>query len=163
AERVAADPPDHGHGGAESRRRDGLIGPLAAGRAQQIVAGNRLAGPRQTRHPDDQVHIQTTDHCHPQSLHRGMLASAHLMTQAARDSPGRTPAASSRRPYPVLTLRERLVFPLTTFPLVAGREASLRAVEEASHGERQLVLLAQKHSETEEPRATDLHTSGILA
>src|SRR3979490_278435 len=72
-------------------------------------------------------------------------------------------ATATRRPYPVLTLRETLIFPLTTFPLAVGREASLRAVEEASRGARQLVLLSQKQSETEEPNAADLHTSGTLA
>src|SRR5262249_47158797 len=75
----------------------------------------------------------------------------------------RTRSTSSRRPYPVLTLRETLVFPLTTFPLAVGRESSLRAVEEASRGARQLVLLAQKEAETEEPGSEDLHTSGTLA
>jgi ATP-dependent Lon protease len=72
-------------------------------------------------------------------------------------------SASTRRPYPVLTLRETLIFPLTTFPLAVGREASLRAVEEASRGARQLVLLPQKESDTEEPMAADLYTAGTLA
>src|SRR6266851_6919479 len=85
------------------------------------------------------------------------------MTQVAPDPPRRKPAVSSRRPYPVLTLRETLVFPLTTFPLAVGRETSLRAVEEASRGGRQLVLLVQKQSELEEPGADDLHTTGTLA
>jgi ATP-dependent Lon protease len=85
------------------------------------------------------------------------------MPEATPEPPRRKPAASSRRPYPVLTLRETLIFPLTTFPLAVGREASLRAVEEASRGARQLVLLSQKQSETEEPEAADLHTSGTLA
>ena len=85
------------------------------------------------------------------------------MTEIAPDSPRRKPAVSSRRPYPVLTLRETVIFPLTTFPLAVGREASLRAVEEASRGGRQLVLLAQKQSETDDPGAQDLHTSGTLA
>src|SRR5262245_56804426 len=77
------------------------------------------------------------------------------------------PAARRRRgaarAYPVLTLRETLVFPLTTFPLAVGREASLRAVEEASHGARQLVLLVQKDADTESPTPADLYLSGVLA
>ena len=60
----------------------------------------------------------------------------------------------------MLTLRETLIFPLTTLPLAVGREASLRAVEEASRGARQLVLLAQKQSDTEEPWPADLYTAG---
>src|SRR5579859_5733836 len=92
-----------------------------------------------------------------------MLASWH-MPRVGPERPRRKPAAAStRRPYPVLTLRETLIFPLTTFPLAVGREASLRAVEEASRGARQLVLLAQKQSETEEPLAADLYSAGTLA
>jgi ATP-dependent Lon protease len=71
--------------------------------------------------------------------------------------------ATPGRPYPVLTLRETLVFPLTTFPLAVGREPSLRAVEEATRGSRQLVLLVQKEAETEEPGPTDLYEIGTLA
>jgi ATP-dependent Lon protease len=86
------------------------------------------------------------------------------MTEVAPKPPRRkSAAASTRRPYPVLTLRETLIFPLTTFPLAVGRESSLRAVEEASRGARQLVLLAQKQSDTEEPLAADLYTAGTLA
>src|SRR2546421_13126251 len=85
------------------------------------------------------------------------------MSAATPDNRSRKPAASSRRPYPVLTLRETLIFPLTTLPLAVGREASLRAVEEASRGGRQLVLLAQKESDVEEPSSADLHTAGTLA
>src|ERR1700730_14197493 len=87
-------------------------------------------------------------------------AETRTLTKPARR---KAAAASTRRPYPVLTLRETLIYPLTTFPLAVGRESSLRAVEEASRGARQLVLLAQKQSETEEPLAADLFTAGTLA
>jgi ATP-dependent Lon protease len=88
---------------------------------------------------------------------------------AEPDAPSDAPSQPTRRrrgvsrPYPVLTLRETLVFPLTTFPLAVGREASLRAVEEASRGARQLVLLVQKESETDEPSPDDLYPTGVLA
>src|ERR1700737_1324171 len=85
------------------------------------------------------------------------------MPQATPEPPRRKPAASSRRPYPVLTLRETLIFPLTTFPLAVGREGCRRGVEGASRGARQLVLLPQKQSDTEEPLAADLYTAGTLA
>ena len=92
-----------------------------------------------------------------------MLASWHMPQVGPAPPRRKVAAASTRRPYPVLTLRETLIFPLTTFPLAVGREASLRAVEEASRGARQLVLLAQKQSDTEEPLAADLYTAGTLA
>jgi len=86
------------------------------------------------------------------------------MQQAGPKPPRRkAAAASTRRPYPVLSLRETLIFPLTTYPLAVARESSLRAVEEASRGARQLVLLPQKQSETEEPTAADLYSAGTLA
>src|ERR1700682_980721 len=92
-----------------------------------------------------------------------MLASWRMTEVAPKPPRRKSAAASTRRPYPVLTLRQTLLFPLTTFPLAVGRESSLRAVEEASRGARQLVLLAQKQSDTEEPLAADLYTAGTLA
>jgi ATP-dependent Lon protease len=93
---------------------------------------------------------------------RSTTTSSGTSTRRAAESTRSTRATASR-PYPVLSLRETLVFPLTTFPLAVGREASLRAVEEASRAGRQLVLLPQKEAETEEPTAADLHASGTLA
>ncbi len=77
--------------------------------------------------------------------------------------PTRRKRAATRRPYPVLTLRETIIFPYTTFPLAVGRESSLRAVEEATRSGRQLALLAQRQQDLENPGPDDLYRTGTLA
>jgi ATP-dependent Lon protease len=70
---------------------------------------------------------------------------------------------TARRQLPVLTLRETIIFPYTTFPLAVGREPSLRAVEEATRSGRHLVLLAQRQPDLENPGPNDLYPTGTLA
>jgi ATP-dependent Lon protease len=77
-------------------------------------------------------------------------------------APARRRRTTAGRAYPVLTLRETIVFPYTTFPLAVGREPSLRAVEEASRGGRQLALLAQREPDVESPGPDDLYPTGTL-
>ncbi len=78
---------------------------------------------------------------------------------------GRSAVSRPRRraSYPVLPLRETLVFPLTTFPLAVGREQSLRAIEEGVRRSSQLALFVQKQADVEDPGPGDLHPTGTLA
>lgn len=64
---------------------------------------------------------------------------------------------------PVLPLKEVVVFPYMTFPLLVGREASLLAVQEAMVQERIIFLTAQKDVTQEEPTKDDLQRVGVLA
>jgi len=62
--------------------------------------------------------------------------------------------------FPVLPLRDTVLYPHMVAPLFVGRERSIRAVEAAmEHGNR-LVCLAQRDEDTEEPAAEDLYTVG---
>jgi ATP-dependent Lon protease len=67
------------------------------------------------------------------------------------------------RRLPVLPLKEVVVFPYMTFPLLVGREASLLAVEEAMTLDRIIFLTAQKEVTQEEPGKDDLHRVGVIA
>jgi ATP-dependent Lon protease len=64
---------------------------------------------------------------------------------------------------PVLPLRDIIVFPLATMPLLAGRAKSLQACEEALTRDGQILLLAQRNSAVEEPFARDLYSIGVVA
>jgi len=64
---------------------------------------------------------------------------------------------------PVLPLKEIVVFPYMTFPLLVGREASLLAVQEAMMQDRLIFLTAQKEVTQEEPAKDDLQRVGVLA
>lgn len=64
---------------------------------------------------------------------------------------------------PVLPLKEVLVFPYMTFPLLVGREASLLAVQEAMAQDRLIFLSAQKDVTQDDPAKDDLQRAGVVA
>jgi len=64
---------------------------------------------------------------------------------------------------PVLPLRDVVVFPYMMFPVLIGRESSVRAATEALERDRYILLLAQKDSRVEEPHSDDLYREGTVA
>jgi ATP-dependent Lon protease len=64
---------------------------------------------------------------------------------------------------PVLPLRDVVVYPHMVIPLFVGRDKSMRALERAMEGERQILLVAQKSPDIDDPEITDLHQVGTLA
>ncbi|MEI7038135.1 endopeptidase La [Fulvimonas yonginensis] len=64
---------------------------------------------------------------------------------------------------PVLPLRDVVVYPHMVIPLFVGRDKSMRALERAMEGERQILLVAQKSPDIDDPGAKDLHDVGTLA
>jgi ATP-dependent Lon protease len=64
---------------------------------------------------------------------------------------------------PVLPLRDVVVYPHMVIPLFVGRDKSMRALEHAMEGERQILLVAQKSPDIDDPAAGDLHEVGTLA
>ncbi|WP_036142603.1 endopeptidase La [Luteibacter sp. 9135] len=64
---------------------------------------------------------------------------------------------------PVLPLRDVVVYPHMVIPLFVGRDKSMRALERAMEGERQILLVAQKSPDIDDPAIEDLHQVGTLA
>jgi ATP-dependent Lon protease len=64
---------------------------------------------------------------------------------------------------PVLPLRDVVVFPYMIFPVLVGRESSLKAVNEALERDKFIFLAAQKSSVTEEPGIEDIYHEGTIA
>lgn len=64
---------------------------------------------------------------------------------------------------PMLPIRNEVYFPHMMFPLLVGREKSVRAVEEASGKNRRMVIVAQKNVGAEDPGPDDLYAIGIIA
>ena len=62
-----------------------------------------------------------------------------------------TPCAASC--YPVLPLRDIVVFPHMIVPLFVGREKSVRALEEVMKDDKQILLVAQKNAAQDDPSA----------
>jgi ATP-dependent Lon protease len=65
--------------------------------------------------------------------------------------------------YPVLPLRDIVVFPHMIVPLFVGREKSIRALEEVMKEERQVLLATQKNASDDDPAAKDIYEVGTLA
>ena len=65
--------------------------------------------------------------------------------------------------YPILPLRDIVVYPNMVVPLFVGREKSIQALEEVMNNDRELFLVAQKDSTTEDPLQDNLYTYGTVA
>ncbi|MGA9118859.1 MAG: endopeptidase La [Bacteroidota bacterium] len=64
---------------------------------------------------------------------------------------------------PVLPLRDVVIFPSMIFPVLVGRESSLRAVNDSLEHNKYLFLSAQKNPLTEEPGEEDIYRDGTVA
>lgn len=64
--------------------------------------------------------------------------------------------------YPILPLRDIVVFPYMVVPLFVGRERSVRALESVMQEEQEILLVTQKDAALEDPKARDLYTIGTL-
>ena len=64
---------------------------------------------------------------------------------------------------PVLTLRDVVVYPHMVIPLFVGREKSIRSLDEAMESNKQILLVAQKSAEVDEPGPDDVFDVGTLA
>jgi len=63
----------------------------------------------------------------------------------------------------VLPLRDVVIFPGMVVPLFVGREKSVLALENAMKSNSAVVLVAQKHSEVDDPRVEDVYEIGTLS
>ncbi|TDT39383.1 ATP-dependent proteinase [Halospina denitrificans] len=64
---------------------------------------------------------------------------------------------------PMLPLRDVVVFPHMVVPLFVGREKSINALEAAMEDNKQILLVAQKDAETDDPGDGDLYRIGTIA
>jgi len=63
---------------------------------------------------------------------------------------------------PIIPLRDVIIFPNMIFPILAGRSATQRAVEEAILNERLVLLLAQKNPAEDQPETDGLYSLGVV-
>src|SRR3989339_500016 len=64
---------------------------------------------------------------------------------------------------PVLPLRDNVIFPYMIFPVLVGRETSIRAANFALDGSKYIFLAAQKRANVEEPAKEDIYVEGTIA
>ena len=82
------------------------------------------------------------------------------MTQS-RQRPTITPGTVGT--YPVLPLRDIVVFPHMIVPLFVGREKSIKALEEVVKSEKLILLATQKNASDDDPATDAIYTIGTLA
>ena len=64
--------------------------------------------------------------------------------------------------YPVLPLRDIVVFPHMIVPLFVGREKSVRALEDVMLDDKQILLVAQKDASQDDPAIGDIYRVGTI-
>ncbi len=64
--------------------------------------------------------------------------------------------------YPVLPLRDIVVFPHMIVPLFVGREKSVRALEDVMKDDKQILLVTQKNAAQDDPSTADIFTVGTV-
>jgi ATP-dependent Lon protease len=65
--------------------------------------------------------------------------------------------------FPVLPLRDIVVFPHMIVPLFVGREKSVRALEDVMKDDKQILLVAQKNAAQDDPGVEDIYQVGTIS
>ena len=65
--------------------------------------------------------------------------------------------------YPVMPLRNTVLFPQQVIPIYIGREKSLKLINSLGKGNKRIVVVAQEDGSVEDPKSEDLYSYGTLA
>src|SRR5215831_10395571 len=90
--------------------------------------------------------------------------AAPLMRAACRAHSHEVPMTEAHRAslYPVLPLRDIVVFPHMIVPLFVGREKSVRALEDVMKDDKQVLLVTQKNAAQDDPQPDDIYGVGTI-
>ncbi len=83
--------------------------------------------------------------------------------QLAANMSEQTTELDFSQPFPVLPLRDVVVFPHMVIPLFVGREKSIAALEQAMQNGKHIALVAQHDAAKEDPAAEEIYSVGVLA
>lgn len=70
--------------------------------------------------------------------------------------------AAKKKKYPVLPLRDIVVYPKMIVPLFVGRDKSIRALQNVVDSDGNIILATQKDAAIEDPQADDIYNIGTL-
>src|SRR5262245_51474963 len=74
-----------------------------------------------------------------------------------------TPAPADITQYPLLPLRDVVVFPHMVIPLFVGRPKSIKAMETAMEAGKSILLVAQKSAAKDDPGPEDMYEIGCVS
>src|SRR5215203_7254576 len=83
------------------------------------------------------------------------------MSDTEQKTPASNPASASQ--YPLLPLRDVVVFPHMVIPLFVGRPKSIKALDVAMDAGKHILLVAQKQAAKDDPGAEDLYEIASIA
>jgi ATP-dependent Lon protease len=64
---------------------------------------------------------------------------------------------------PMMPVREMVIFPEMMHPFIVGREASVRALEDALAGDKKIFLVTQHDASVDDPKPEEIYQVGTLA
>jgi ATP-dependent Lon protease len=64
---------------------------------------------------------------------------------------------------PMMPVRDMVIFPQQMTPFIVGREASVRALEEALNGDKKIFLSTQHDASVDDPKPEEIYAVGTLA
>src|SRR5271170_5740999 len=64
---------------------------------------------------------------------------------------------------PMMPVRDMVIFPEMMHPFIVGREASVRALEDALAGDKKIFLVTQHDASVDDPKPEEIYTVGTLA
>jgi ATP-dependent Lon protease len=76
--------------------------------------------------------------------------------------PAKRGEGGAKRTYPVLPVRDTVLFPHAVLPLTVGRESSIQLIQSLGE-EKTIVVVAQREARIDSPQPSDLHAIGTLA
>jgi ATP-dependent Lon protease len=84
------------------------------------------------------------------------------MSEQEQRAPG-SPAEAGAAQYPLLPLRDVVVFPHMVIPLFVGRPKSIKAMETAMESGKSILLVAQRSAAKDDPGAEDMYEIGCVS
>jgi len=67
------------------------------------------------------------------------------------------------RQFPMMPIRDVVIFPYMMTPFVVGRESSIRALEEALAGDKKIFLATQHDASVDDPKSNDIYQVGTIS
>ena len=64
---------------------------------------------------------------------------------------------------PILSLRNTVLFPGVVIPITAGRDKSIKLINDANKESKVIGVVAQKDEQVEDPSSKDIHETGTVA
>src|SRR5688572_11256881 len=73
------------------------------------------------------------------------------------------PETRETQQYPMVPIRDVVVFPYMMVPFVIGRTPSVLALEKALQGDKKIYLATQLDASVDDPKASDIYSVGTVA